>query len=230
VQPSQCPHCGAPAQIPPATQLYTCGYCKQQFDTGYRQPQAFPQKPVQQQIIIVRGPDDGDEHPHSSAVASSAIARGISWLVWTIVMVVIVLVVGGGALFAFVSKQSSFASSLVWDGKTPFTCGGNDDVSVKGVHAELASGTAITVNNNCSFTCTDCTIKAPTAIEVGGNGSVTIVNGSITGTELLVDASANAHVNISGNVTASGLVKQAGNARISGAPPAPSASSSAKKK
>lgn len=232
MEPKKCPHCGAPAQIPPSTQLYTCPYCKQQFDTGWRQPQAFPTKAVQQQIIIVHGPGaghhghhghhDDDDHPRSAAVAT-----GLSWLIWVLVMLVVVGLAGGGALYGFLSKRSSFASSLVWDGKAPFNCGGNDDYSVKDVHAEFNAGTAITVNGNCHFTCTDCTIKAPTAIEVGGNGQVTIINGSITGTDILADAAGNARVNISGNVTASGQVKQSANAKVSAPRPPASASASA---
>lgn len=121
MQPSKCPHCGAPAQIPPATQFFTRSYCKQQFDTGWRQPVAFPDKPAQQpQVILVRGPDS-EEHP----------------------------------------------------------------------------------------------------------ASATIVNGVITGTDLLAEAGGNAHVNLSGNVTASGPVKQTANGKISGAP---ASSASAKKK
>lgn len=225
MEATKCPHCGAPAQIPPSTQFYTCGYCKQQFDTGWRQPQVFPTKAVQQQIIIVRGPglgSDDDDSPRSAAPIQRSAATGCSWVIWAIVMVVVVIVAGGGAVYGVISKNSSFASKLVWDGKSPFTCSGNDDYSVKEVHAELASGTAITASGNCHFTCTDCTIKAPTAIEAGGNATVTIVNGTITGTETLADASANAHVNISGNATASGAIKQSSNAKVSAPKPATS--------
>src|SRR4029079_17020452 len=90
--------------------------------------------------------------------------------------------------------------------------------------AQFNAGTAITVGGNCHFTCTDCSIKAPTAIEAGGNGQGTIVNGTVIGTEVLVDASANSHVNISGNVTASGEVKKTNNAKVSAPKPAASAS------
>ncbi len=229
----KCPHCGAPAQVPPNTQMYTCAYCKQQFDTGWRQPQSFPQKAQQQQIIIVHGPGgrDDDDHPRSAAVAS-----GISWLIWAIVMIFVVAVAGGGAFYGFFSKRSSFASSLVWDGKSPFQCGGNDDYAVTGVHAEFNAGTAVTAGGNCHFTCTDCSIKAPTAIDAAGNAQVTIVNGTIEGSEFLADASGNAKVNISGNVTAKGPVKQGGNAKVSApkstasASAAPSASAPPAKK
>jgi hypothetical protein len=207
--------------------MFTCAYCKQQFDTGWRPPAAFPQKAVQQQIIIVHGPGSGHRHDDDDHPRSAAVATGISWIIWALVMLVVVGIAGGGAIWGLLSKRSSFASSLVWDGKSPFDCGGNDDYSVTGVHAEFASGTAITVNGNCHFTCTDCTIKAPTAIEAGGNGQVTIVNGSIIGTDVLADASANARVTINGNVTASGQIKQSSNAHVSAPKPPPSASASA---
>ena len=201
MQPLKCPHCGAPAQVPPGQPMYQCPYCHQQFATGFQPPpppQPMQHQPMQQQgptFIIIHGPgddddddDDFDHHHHQAAMVSHAVSHGISWLIWVVVMVFVVLIAGGGALFAFFAKRSSLASSLVWDGTAPFTCGGIEEVNVKGVNANFNAGTAINVGGNCKFTCTDCTIKAPTAIEAGGNGTVTIVNGTIEGTDTLVEA------------------------------------------
>jgi hypothetical protein len=227
----KCPHCGAPVQFPPGTQMYMCPYCHQQFATGAAPPppQATGQGPT---FIIIHGPgdddddDDDDDHPHHHHhVAAHAVARNMSWITWVVVSIFISVMAGGGAIFAWFSKHSSIASSLVWDGTTPFQCGGNEQINVNGVNAKFNAGTAISVNGNCHFTCTDCSIKSPVVIEAGGNGVVTIVNGSVLASETLVDASGNARVNISGNVVATGEVKKSGNARVSApksAAPAPS--------
>jgi hypothetical protein len=226
LQPMACPQCGAPVQLPPGQPTYTCPYCHRQFVAPVQHQQPQQQQGQGPTFIIVHGPggyddddddddDDYDYDHHHHHVAAHVVASSVSWITWVIVSVVITVLAGGGAAFAWFSKHSSIASSLVWDGSGPFNCTGNDHVNVKGVTAQFNAGTAITVGGNCQFTCTDCTIKAPTAIEAGGNGQVTIVNGSIIGTEVLVDASANARVNISGNVTASGEVKKGGNSKVS---------------
>lgn len=105
-------------------------------------------------------------------------------------------------------------SSFIWDGEAPFFCGGDDDVTVKGVKAEFTAGTAMIAIHKCRFTCIDCQIKAPVAIEAAGNAVVTIVHGDITGTELLAKAHDNAIVSIVGNATTKGAVKQSDNAKV----------------
>ena len=223
-----CPQCGAPAQFPPGQLMFECPYCHRQFaNPAAAQHAAQPQGPT---FIIVHGPgghdddDDDDDHHHYHHPMVHPVASGMSWITWVIVCVVLTVVGGGGGFFAWFSKHSSIASSLVWDGTGPFHCDGNEQVSVSGVSAQFNAGTAVNVGGNCHFTCTDCSIKAPTAIEVGGNGSVTIVNGSVIGTEVMVDASGNARVNISGNVVASGEVKKSSNAKVSAPKPAAVAS------
>ena len=230
MQPMKCPHCGAPVQFPPGTQMYVCPYCHQQFATGAAPPpQATGQGPT---FIVIHGPgdddDDDDDHLHQHHhVAAHAVARSMSWITWVVVSIFISAMAGGGAFFAWFSKHSSIASSLVWDGKAPFHCDGNDEINVTGVTAQFNAGTAITVGGNCHFTCTDCSIKSATVIEAGGNSVVTIINGSVIASETLVDASANARVNISGNVVASGEVKKGGNAKVSAPKSAAPAASSA---
>ena len=65
-----------------------------------------------------------------------------------------------------------------WDGKTPFSCGGNDTVALTGVTATAG----ITVGGNCKVTLVNVNITAPVGIAVGGNGGVTMSGGSITST------------------------------------------------
>jgi hypothetical protein len=195
--------------------MYQCPYCGTSFNTGLQPPPPQHHQTGPTFIVIAPGHDDDDDmhHHFHHAAQTHAVASGIGWLVWVIVMVVVVGGAGGG--WAFLSRRSSFASSMIWDGESPFHCAGNDNVNVKGVNAQFNAGIAVTVSGNCHFTCTDCSIKAPTVFEVSGNGDVTVVNGSVIGTETLVEAGGNAHVNISGNVTAGGAVKQSANAKVS---------------
>jgi hypothetical protein len=197
-----------------------CQYCHQQFQMPYAAPPSQPPQPSYQsqqvpQIVIM--------HTHSTYDDSSyQVANAVSWSYWMFraaVPLVVLLIFAGSSLAYWLAGKSKMASSLVWDGTTPFQCDGNDEYTVTGVTANFNAGTAIDVGGNCHFTCTDCNIKAPQAIDVDGNGSVTIMNGTIIGTDVLADARGNAHVNISGNVTASGQVKQEGNARVNAPKP-----------
>lgn len=204
--------------------MLTCQYCKATFPAPQPNMQPhYSQPPQSQQIpqIVVL-------HTHSSYDHSGyEVASTINWTYWMIRGVlpfIVVLMVAGSSVALSLAGKSKVASSFVWDGTQPFDCGGVDDVAVTGVTATFTAGAAITVSGNCHFTCTDCNIKAPTAIQVDSNGSVTIINGSIVGTDVLADASGNAHVSINGNVTASGQVKQSGNAHVNAPkPPAPTA-------
>ena len=215
MQVLKCPNCNAPANPAPGQPTYRCGYCGATFDTGFRPPE--PQAPQQGPTIIVLGPGHSHSEP-DFAMPVRAVSSGIGTIVRLAIILVIVSAAGG---FTMLSRCSSLASSMVWDGSEPFSCAGNDDVAVKGVHAQFNAGTAVSVSGNCHFTCTDCTIRAPVAFDVTGNGSVTVINGNVAGTAMLVDASGNAHVNISGNVVSSGVVRQSGNARVNAPTPPP---------
>jgi len=206
-----CPNCSAPAQPATGQQTYRCPYCQTSFATGLAPeppPSALASAP---RIVIIA--TERDDHSHRHSMAPHVTASGVSWITWFIVMIVIVGASGGG--WRVFSRRHAFALGSAWDGSRPFQCSGNEEVSVENVHAELNAGTAVSVSGNCHFTCTDCTIKAQTVIEAGGNGNVLIVNGTVVGSDTLVDASGNARVNISGNVTASGAVKESANAKVS---------------
>src|SRR5258706_8652624 len=62
----------------------------------------------------------------------------------------------GSAVGAGPSTGTAKAAS--WDGKTPFTCGGNDAVKLDGVTAKIDSGTAITASGNCRIELTNVNI------------------------------------------------------------------------
>ncbi len=206
--------------------MLTCQYCKATYAAPqanmYPPQQHYSQPPQSQQIpqIVIM-------HTHSSYDDSGyQVASAFNWGFWMIrgvVPFIVVLMVAGSSVAFSLAGKSKMASSFVWDGTAPFDCGGVDEVTVTGVSATFTAGAAITVSGNCKFTCTDCTIKAPTAIQVDSNGSVTMINGSVIGTDVLADASGNAHVSINGNATASGEIRQSGNAHVSAPKPPPAA-------
>jgi hypothetical protein len=213
--------------------VYACPYCRQSFNVGGPPPQAAP-PPVQHQIIIT--------HHHGSDYDSdppSRVSTGAAWnAIVTVFIVFVVLASAGGLMW-----RRFMPSSMVWNGKEPFSCGGNDEINLKQVNVDFSAGTALVAAGNCKIKCVDCVIKAPIAVEAAGNAEVTFVNGSLVGSELAIHATGNAHVNVSGNATVTGPTKESGNAHVSApkptmltsqtasasaasaAPPAPSASS-----
>lgn len=232
----KCPHCGAPPPSPinfAGQTTYQCPYCRHQSVVG---APAEPQPPTHgPTFIVINGSphdDDGEEEirrvereVHRQEAVHTAAARSFSWIIW-LVIVLVVSLGGAGAGFARCTKRNALLSSLVWDGSEPLHCTGIEQIAVSGVQATFTSGSAIVASGNCQVRCTDCKIEAPTAIEASANAQVTIVNGSIKGTNLLADASGNARVDIAGNVVASGKVKESANARVV-APPSVSAAAAA---
>lgn len=112
--------------------------------------------------------------------------------------------------------SSSKATASTWDGKSPFTCGGNDSITINGVKANLSS-TAISAGGNCSLTLASCDITAPIAIDAVGNATVTVTGGSLNGATNSVKASGNAKVNMTGT-TVTGKTLATGIAKITGPP------------
>ena len=243
MQPVVCSHCGAPpagAVTADAKGMYTCSFCGKPSYIGPTASTA-PNAPniAHNWADQVGGPDDDDDdddeyedeedeedeppqRPPPAQVAA-ATARGISWIVW----LVVVVAVTGGAGFGVsrCTKGSTLLSSLVWDGKEPLECSGNDKIAVTGVTASFNAGPAILAGGNCQVRCEGCTITAPTAVDASGNAQVSIVNGSATGTTYLTQASGNARVTFSGDVKVSGKVKESRAGQVSA--PTPSAAASA---
>lgn len=102
-----------------------------------------------------------------------------------------------------------------WDGKSPYTCGGNKKVTLKSVKADLSSGTAVTASANCQVTLEGSTIKAPTALEASGNAKITVKGGSVTGTTAAAKASGLAVITFEGT-TVSGKKDATAPAKIVG--------------
>ncbi len=216
-----CSKCGAQQQST-GGQCHYCGASLPTPPPAY-QPPPPPQNysaPQVPQIIVIR-----QSNPSYSTGSS------FSWY-WTMrlgVAGIFIFMSAGGWLWHKLTGQKAPAAIAAlsdddgddaWDGKTPLSCAGNDDIKVTGVKATFTAGSAITASGNCHVTCTDCTLKAPTAVEATGNGGVTLINGSAEGTEASLVASGNGEIDVKGNATIVGPTKHSANGRVSGVPAA----------
>ncbi len=139
------------------------------------------------------------------------------------------VVIGGLVLLGFVviagivtwqvmapgGSAGGASETAAWDGKAPFTCGGNDNVTLTGASAALPGQIAITAGGNCELTLVDVDVSGGTAVSAAGNATVTVSGGRLAGTDAAVSASANATVTGSG-VEVEGEVKKKGGAKVSG--------------
>lgn len=102
-----------------------------------------------------------------------------------------------------------------WDGKSTFSCGGNDDVKLEGVKASLSTGPAIKATGNCRLELVDVTLSAPVAIDAGMNAKVAVRGGSITGTTTAIVAGVNAQVTVDG-AKVTGKTQTSANGKVTG--------------
>jgi hypothetical protein len=145
------------------------------------------------------------------------------WVIGAVILGIVLITFVGVGIYVYVAakdtsspaSEAKAAEAAKWDGKSTFTCGGNDNVTLKKVTAKV-EGTAIKASANCQLTLVDVNITAPVGIEAGGNAKVTMASGSIKATTNSVVASANAQVNVTG-ATVTGPAKKSGLAKITGA-------------
>ena len=158
----------------------------------------------------------------------------VSNFIWGLVIggiilgLIVVLFVGIGVYAYFQAKHindsptgstaggGSGPVAADWDGKSEYTCMGNENVVLDGVTADLKSGTAITLLGNCHLTLKKCHITAPIAIDAGGNSQVTVEGGDIKGTDAAIKAGGLAKVTVNG-AKVTGKVDKAGGATVTGA-------------
>lgn len=142
------------------------------------------------------------------------------WIIGAVILGLVVITLGGVGIYVYVSAKDAStpgaaakaAEAASWDGKTPFTCGGNDAIALTGVTASAG----VKASANCQLTLTGVNITAPIPIEASGNAKVTVTGGSITGSSNSVVASANAKVDFVGTKV-TGKAKTSGGAKVTGA-------------
>jgi hypothetical protein len=163
-----------------------------------------------------------DTHGLQNQLANKAKSEITWWAIGCGVLALVGIFVVGLGIYIWRTAATSMsatttsrsATAAKWDGKSPFTCGGNDSVTLTGVKASLSS-TAITANGNCTLTLSNVDITAPTAIEANGNANVTVTGGSLNGSTYAVKANGLAKVNMTGT-TVTGKTLASGAAKITG--------------
>jgi hypothetical protein len=138
------------------------------------------------------------------------------------ILLVVVLGLGGLGLYIYSAAKSGSSASTggkpvtaTWDGKSTFTCGGNDVVKIEKVTSKLTTGSAIDAAGNCKLELQNVNVSAPIAIHAGANAIVTVNGGSVEGTTYAVQALGNAQVKLSGTKV-TGKNQALGGAKITG--------------
>ena len=140
----------------------------------------------------------------------------------------LVLVAIVGAVGWFAMHEDEYADELTmpgtegyavgglgsWNGQTTMHCGGNDQGTVTGVTAALAT-TAIVAGGNCQLVVEGAQITAPVVVEASGNARVVFRGGVATGTVQFANVSGNAHVVVEG-AQVTGPVQTSSNGRVEG--------------
>lgn len=155
----------------------------------------------------------------------------VSSFIWGLVIggIILTLIAGvfvGVGVYVYIQAKNSGASAsggaaagtpktVAWDGKSEYSCGGNDIVVLEGVTANLTSGSAVSVAGNCHVTLKNCHITAPVAIDASGNGQVTIEGGEVKGTDSAIKAAGLSKIDVSG-AKVTGKVDKQGLAKVTG--------------
>jgi hypothetical protein len=191
-------------------------------------PQQYPQQPQQQHNYGAGTFDMGggqqlqvtiDGKSPENFAKDKAKSMVWGWIIGAIFLVVILLVFAGIGVYVYVVAQDSgsgaspkSASAGTWDGKSTFSCSGNDAVALTGVTATAG----VRASGNCQLTLVNVNITAPVGIEANANAKVTMTGGSINASTNSVVANANSSVVLTGTKV-TGKAKKNGSATITGA-------------
>jgi hypothetical protein len=154
----------------------------------------------------IKGSTDGGLD--TDGLKNQVVDKAKSNLIWYGIGCVVILFVlgllaaiGGYGYYKYAQASGSISTSqedATWDGKAPFSCMGGKNVRIKGVTADLATGTAVKGIGTCQIELIDCNIKAPVALEATGNVKITVTGGSITGTEFAAKAMGQSEITFKG--------------------------------
>jgi hypothetical protein len=145
-------------------------------------------------------------------------------LIWygigCVVVGFVLVLLGAIAIYAYSTMSGSAAptgegKAAAWDGSSTFSCGGNDNVKLTGVTANLPTSTAIKASGNCKLDLVGVDITAKNGIEALANAKVTVTGGSIKATDKAASALGAASITFSGT-TVSGKQQALGSAKITG--------------
>jgi hypothetical protein len=206
------------------------GQIDPQFTAMYAQQLGFAPRQAQTSVVGIGGVNV----IVPTAKIERDIKNKISSIIWGWIIgafILLVMAIIGVVLFFWVRGQQAQIESgmgpgagaggggaqktVSWDGKSPFTCGGNDNVLVKGTTASLPAGPAVTAAGNCALELDDVNITAPQGISALGNVKVVVKGGSIKSNATAIMAMGNATVDVQG-ATVSGKTQAMGAAKITG--------------
>jgi hypothetical protein len=135
------------------------------------------------------------------------------WIITGIVLVIVAI--GAVVLYVYVRGQWNAANAsagktpaagaaagapqvVSWDGKSPYSCGASQVVTIKNTTANLTSGPAVSALGACQLTLENVNITAPDGVQAMGTAKVTIKGGSIKATGEAINAMGNAQVSVDG--------------------------------
>ena len=199
---AECANCGAPLDVKGDPTFVDCRYCgrsnrvKAMRTLSVQTPPTW--KPPPQWQPPAHAPADSSRALRYAA-AGTAGAAGITGCVTAGAIVAALAAVGAAVVVAVIPAVQSeddgvdfsgdpFAASA-WDGTRPFSCGGNEVVTLSNVEADLPGQTVITVSDNCQLTLVNASISGADGVVGAGNGRVVIRNTNIrtTGAGIRLD-------------------------------------------
>lgn len=216
----ECQNCGAPLQTDGSKAFVDCRYCGRSNKVASSKT-LMAQVPAGWQPPAQWTPEMQRRVAHGVAASTAGAAgAGVTGCVVVSVVVAILGVVAAVVVTSLVGVGTSDAIPLElapsWDGSAPFSCGGNDEVRIEGVHASLPGQTAIRATLNCDVTIVGSEITAARGIEASGNGTVRLENTTVRASETGIVASMNKRVVLVNSQIIAGAVgvDASGNANV----------------
>jgi len=186
------------------------GQVDPQFTAIFAQQLGFAPRQAEQQVVGVGGVN--------IIVPTARIERDIrnkiSGFIWGWIItgiIVFILAIGGIVFFFWIRGQIKDTTAggvpaagtgapevASWDGKSAYSCGASQVVTIKGTTATLTSGPAISALGACQLTLDGVNITAPDGILAMANAKVTVKGGSIKSTGQAINAMGNAQVDVQG--------------------------------
>ncbi|MBK7585724.1 MAG: hypothetical protein IPI67_36745 [Myxococcales bacterium] len=160
---------------------------------------------------------DGLKNQVKDKVKTEIIWYGIGCVIVGIVIVGLL----GLAFYIFRTATGGNAptgagKAATWDGKSKFSCSGNDNVKLEGVTATIASGEAISAIGNCKLELSNVNITAPDGISAMSNAKITMKGGSVTAKNTAAQAMGSAQITFQGTKVTGKKSALGANAKIIG--------------
>ncbi len=209
----ECENCGAPLDVKSGATFVDCDFCQ------------LSNKVAKTRTLMVVTPanwqppvqwTEADRAAAAkAAMGTAAVAATTTGLMSIVVIgIAVVTVAAIGIVIAVVVFDAAGSGSApapifaepAWDGTTPFRCGGNDQVTIEGVTANLPNDVAITASVNCSVTIIDSTINARAGIAASGNAAIELRRTTINATETGADLALNNQLTLDGSQIVAGGV------------------------